>query len=233
MTDFSLYFGLGTDHILTWEALDHILFVAALCLRYLWEDWKKVAVMVTAFTIGHSITLGLSALNYISISRDWIEFLIPVTIAVTAINNMLQKEAGQQKRLPVIYFFALFFGLIHGLAYASSFLDLEGKEGLVAHLFAFNLGIELAQLLVVAGVLFLSFLLVQLPGIIMKKNSYDQEGITRIIKLLKILRLGWIRLASLTILAVSLTMAFQRFPHKKNNNNEKTAFVAFCNYLCL
>jgi len=212
MNDFKLYFGLGTDHILTWEAMDHILFVAALCLRYGWKDWRKVAILVTAFTIGHSITLALSALNYVRVPTKWIEFLIPLTIAVTAINNILQKQSEQQKKLPLIYFFALFFGLIHGLAYASSFLDLEGKEGLVPHLFAFNLGIELAQLIVVTAVLFASFILVEL---------------------LKISRLGWIRVASLLILAVSLNMAFHRFPHKKNNNNEKTTFVALGNYLCM
>ena len=69
MQDFKLYFGLGTDHILNWEALDHILFVAALCLRYLIKDWKKVVVLVTAFTIGHSITLALSALGSSSLSH--------------------------------------------------------------------------------------------------------------------------------------------------------------------
>ncbi len=204
MNDFRLYFSLGTDHILTWQALDHILFVMALCLRYLWQDWKKVAVLVTAFTIGHSITLALSALNYVSVPVKWVEFLIPLTIVATALNNMLQKKTIQQNKLPLIYFFALFFGLIHGLAYASSFLDLEGKTGLVAHLFAFNAGIELAQLLVVAIVLFLSFLLVQV---------------------LKISRLGWIRIASLLILVVSIKMAFERFPHKKNISNEKVFSV--------
>ena len=204
MTDFKLYFGLGVDHILTWGAMDHILFVTALCLRYQWNDWKKVAVLVTAFTIGHSITLALSALNYVHVQAKWIEFLIPLTIIATAINNLVQKKTDQQKKLPLIYFFALFFGLIHGLAYASSFLDLEGKEGLIPHLFAFNAGIELAQLLTVAGVLLLSFLFIQL---------------------LKISRLWWMRTASLLILIFSVNMAFQRFPHNKNNHHEKTASV--------
>jgi hydrogenase/urease accessory protein HupE len=232
MNDFKFYFGLGTGHILTWEAMDHILFVAALCLRYGWKDWRKVAILVTAFTIGHSITLALSALNYVHVPTTWIEFLIPLTIAVTAINNILQKPAEQQKKLPLIYFFALFFGLIHGLAYASSFLDLEGKQGLVPHLFAFNLGIELAQLIVVAAVLSASFILVQLPGILLEKYNIRQPWIIRIMQLLKISRLGWIRVASLLILAVALNMAFQRFPYKKNdNNNEKTAFFPFGNYL--
>jgi len=206
MNEFSLYFGLGTDHILTWEALDHILFIAALCLRYRWTDWKKVAVLVTAFTIGHSITLALSAINYVQVPARWIEFFIPLTIAITAVNNILQKKGAHEKKLPAIYFFALFFGLIHGLAYASSFLDLEGRNGLVAHLFAFNLGIELAQLLVVGAVLLLSFI---------------------ITGLLKISGIGWIRVASLSILAISLNMAFQRFPYKKTHNDEKTAFISF------
>src|SRR5450432_2995083 len=209
MNDFKLYFDLGTEHILTWEAMDHILFVAALCIRYLWIDWKKVTVLVTAFTIGHSITLALSALNYVHAERRWIEFLIPLTIIATALNNLVQKKTDQQRKFPLIYFFALFFGLIHGLAYASAFLDLEGKEGLVAHLFAFNVGIELAQLLVVAGVLLISFIF---------------------IRLLKISRLVWIRVASLLILVFSVNMAFQRFPHKKNNNNEKTSFIPCSRY---
>lgn len=92
MLEFKLYFGLGTEHILTWEALDHILFVAALCLRYLIKDWRKVVVLVTAFTIGHSITLALSALGLVQVSTRWIEFLIPLTIVATAINNMVQKR---------------------------------------------------------------------------------------------------------------------------------------------
>jgi len=204
MSDFRLYFSLGIEHILSWGAMDHILFVSALCLRYLWKDWKKVAILVTAFTIGHSATLALSALNLLSFPKIWIEFLIPITIALTAINNLLQKEGRQKSKLPVIYFFALFFGLIHGLAYASSFLDLEGKEGLVAHLFAFNLGIELAQLLVVAIVLFISFILVQL---------------------LKIPGIWWLRISSILILAVSLNMAFDRFPNNKKHDNEKALFV--------
>src|SRR4051812_19628131 len=102
MNDFSLYFKLGADHILTPEAMDHILFVAALCLRYLWTDWKKVAVLVTAFTIGHSITLALSALAYVHVPARLIEFLIPLTIAATAINNLAQKNTTQTNKLPVI-----------------------------------------------------------------------------------------------------------------------------------
>ncbi len=193
MQDFIFYLRLGTEHILTWEALDHILFVAALCLRYLIKDWKKVVILVTAFTIGHSVTLALSALGWIQVPTRWIEFLIPVTIVITAINNLLQDPGKVQHpaRLPLIYFFALFFGLIHGLAFANSFLALEGKEGLLKHLLAFNLGIEGAQLVVVAVVLGVSFLFVQK---------------------IKISRLWWMRVLSVLILAASVRMAVERFP---------------------
>src|ERR1700753_3199179 len=147
MQDFSLYFHLGTGHILTLEALDHILFMAALCLRYLMKDWKKVIILVTAFTIGHSITLALSALGLVHFATRWIEFLIPLTIVATAINNLIQQpgQVEHPSKLPVIYFFALFFGLIHGLAFASSLLSLVGKEGILVPLLAFNLGIDTAQ----------------------------------------------------------------------------------------
>jgi hypothetical protein len=193
MQEFNLYFRLGTEHILTWEALDHILFVAALCLRYLLTDWKKLLVLVTAFTLGHSITLALSALGLVHFSTKWIEFLIPLTIVATAINNLFQQKKNLEhpSRLPMIYFFALFFGLIHGLAFANTFLSLEGREGLILHLLAFNVGIEFAQLLVVAGIMFLSFIFVQV---------------------IKINRSWWIRILSILILGASFKMAAERIP---------------------
>lgn len=191
MQDFTIYFQLGVEHILTPDALDHILFVTALCLRYLWKDWKKVVVLVTAFTIGHSLTLALSALGYMQVNATWIEFLIPLTIAATCVNNIVQYKAEPTRRLPLIYFFALFFGLIHGLAYAETILSMEGKDNLVADLLAFNIGIEVAQLLIVLVILLLSYLVVQL---------------------LKLPRRVWLQSASAVILVVSLFWAYQRFP---------------------
>ena len=193
MQDFKLYFGVGIDHILNWEALDHILFVAALCLRYQIKDWKKVVVLVTAFTIGHSITLALSALGLVHFATRWIEFLIPVTIIATAINNLTQRtgQVEHPSRLPVIYFFALFFGLIHGLAFANSLLSLVGREGIVIPLLAFNLGIEAAQLLVVAVILTISFIFVQL---------------------IRLRRVWWVRGVSALVLVASLKMAVERWP---------------------
>jgi hypothetical protein len=193
MEDFKLYFGIGTQHILTWEAMDHILFVSALCLRYLISDWRKVVVLVTAFTIGHSITLALSALRLVHVNTRWIEFLIPLTIMATAINNLLQRkqQVEHPSRLPLIYFFALFFGLIHGLAFANSLLSLIGGDNLIVPLLAFNLGIEAAQLLVVAIILAISFIFVQL---------------------MKVRRTWWVWGVSTLVLLASLKMAFERWP---------------------
>ena len=193
MQDFKLYFGVGVDHILNWEALDHILFVSALCLRYLVKDWKKVVVLVTAFTIGHSITLALSALGLVHFATRWIEFLIPVTIIATAINNLTQRKSQVEhpSRLPVIYFFALFFGLIHGLAFANTLISLIGRDGIVVPLLAFNLGIEVAQLLVVAIILAISFIFVQL---------------------IRLKRVWWVWGVSALVLIASLKMAVERWP---------------------
>lgn len=210
MEDFALYFGLGIDHILTWEAMDHILFVTALCLRYTWKDWKKVVILVTAFTIGHSVTLALSALNYINFSTDWIEFFIPLTIAATCLNNIFQKKSEETSRLPLIYFFALFFGLVHGLAFAGQFKALEGRESLVSHLLAFNLGIEVAQLAVVVIILLVTWLIVQL---------------------IKMPRIWWLRGVSVVILVFSLYWAYQRFPYNKNYNDAEKVFVFGCSRL--
>jgi len=212
MDEFKFYFQIGIEHILTLDAMDHILFVTALCLRYLWKDWRKVVILVTAFTIGHSITLALSALNYLNVPSAWIEFLIPLTIAATCINNIVQSAAAPQRRLPLIYFFALFFGLIHGLAFAGTLLSLEGREGLVSMLLAFNLGIEAAQLLIVLLVLFLSWVVVEL---------------------MKLPRLGWLRIASAVILTFSLFWAYQRFPYNKLTHDEKITArgSSFCRFV--
>lgn len=163
MQDFWIYFDMGKDHIADWKGYDHILFVLALCLRYTVVDWKKVLVLVTAFTIGHSITLALSTLNYVDIPSDWIEFLIPVTILITALSNLGVKGFEFKSRFPVIYFFALFFGLIHGLGFSNYLKSILGKnDNLVADLLAFNLGLELGQLMIVALAMLFSWIFIQL-----------------------------------------------------------------------
>lgn len=165
MSEFSLYFGLGKDHILDYlNGYDHILFVLALCAVYLVRDWKKILILVTAFTIGHSITLALATMNIISVSSELIEFLIPLTIFITSFSNLFKKEAGIEKeRGQINYLFALFFGLIHGLGFSNFLRSLLGKESeIVSPLLAFNLGLELGQIIVVILFMAVSFILVDL-----------------------------------------------------------------------
>src|SRR6188474_934720 len=117
MTEFQLYFDLGKDHILDYKnGYDHILFVVALCALYLSRDWKQVLILVTAFTIGHSVTLALSTLRIVNVNVELIEFLIPLTIFITAVSNLFKNENNLTSRsVQINYFFAGFFGLIHGL----------------------------------------------------------------------------------------------------------------------
>ncbi|HEY1018847.1 MAG TPA: HupE/UreJ family protein [Sediminibacterium sp.] len=161
MNDFGLYFELGYQHIADLRGIDHILFVMALCLRYQFQDWRKILVLVTAFTIGHSITLAMSVFNLLDYPVKWIEFLIPVTIMVTAISNVFVKKFVYKSRFPVIYFFALFFGLIHGLGFSNYLKSLLGtNSNIVPQLLAFNVGLEVGQLLIVSCVLLISFIFV-------------------------------------------------------------------------
>jgi hydrogenase/urease accessory protein HupE len=197
MQDFWLYFQLGRDHIADWKGYDHILFVIALSLRYLLKDWKKVLVLVTAFTIGHSITLALSVLDYVSIPSRWVEFLIPVTIFTTAVSNVWQKDFQFKSRFPLIYFFALFFGLIHGLGFSYYLKSLLGKEtNIVGELLAFNLGLEFGQILIVSVALACSWVCVTL---------------------FKFSRREYLLFLSGAIFGLALLMAIQRFPIINSN----------------
>jgi hypothetical protein len=163
MNDFWLYFQLGWQHIADLKGIDHILFVSALCLRYQVADWRRLLILVTAFTVGHSITLALSVLDMVSFSISWIEFLIPVTICITAFSNGMIKSYHSAQKFPPIYFLALFFGLIHGLGFSNYLKSLLGKEeAIVPRLLAFNIGLEFGQLLIVAGVLLIGLIFVTL-----------------------------------------------------------------------
>ncbi|SDX52782.1 HupE / UreJ protein [Hydrobacter penzbergensis] len=161
MNEFGLYFKIGYQHIADLKGLDHILFIMALCLRYQFADWTKILILVTAFTIGHSITLALSVLDVVRYSAHWIEFLIPCTIVITAISNLFVKKFSFRSRFPIIYFFALFFGLIHGLGFSNYLKSLLGKDhSVVLQLLAFNVGLEVGQLVIVLAVLLISFIFV-------------------------------------------------------------------------
>lgn len=191
MQDFWLYFDLGREHIADLAGYDHILFIAALCLGYLPRDWKKILILVTAFTIGHSITLALSALRLINVSSAWIEFLIPVTIVITAIACTYRKD-DQSARMSPVYMLTVCFGLIHGLGFSNYLKSLLGRESnIVGQLLAFNIGLEIGQLLIVAGILVISLICLQA---------------------LKIPKRTFILFGAGAIFGVAFLMAIQRFP---------------------
>ena len=163
-SQFSTYFSLGLHHIADPQAYDHIVFIIALCAIYRLAEWRRVVVLVTAFTIGHSITLAMAALKIVTPQYDLIEMLIPITICITAIYNVVKPESADEaktfsKSVNVNYFFALIFGLIHGLGFSNYFKELLGTEAdIVQPLFAFNVGIEAGQLMIVGCILVMSFL---------------------------------------------------------------------------
>ena len=156
MQDFPFYFRLGWDHIIGRHALDHQLFIVALAAIYMARDWKQVLVLVTAFTLGHSLTLALSVYDVIRFSSAWVEFLIPVTILVTALSNLYQKQFTP-RTIRINYALALGFGLIHGMGFANTlrFMLVEGQH-FGKSLLGFNIGLEAGQLVVVLAILLLS-----------------------------------------------------------------------------
>jgi hypothetical protein len=178
MNDFQIYLHLGFKHIIDLAGSDHILFIVALTARYIWSDWKQLLILVTAFTIGHSVTLALSVLQWVNLPINLIELLIPVTILITTFTNFGVKTFDFKSKYPIIYFFALFFGLIHGLGFSNYLRSLLGKEeSILAPLFSFNLGLELGQLLIVSVILIISFIFVSLLKLDRKRVVQVISGI--------------------------------------------------------
>lgn len=191
MDDFTFYFSLGWHHIINWEALDHLMFITALAAIYLIKNWKQVLVLVTAFTIGHSLTLALSTYDIIRVKSDWVEFLIPLTIVITAIFNLLLKDFTP-KKLRLNYFLALFFGLIHGMGFANTVRFMLAKEQHIAiPLFGFNVGLEAGQVVVVLIILTAAYL------------AITKAGLSRRV---------WVYALSITALCIASYMCVQRWP---------------------
>jgi hypothetical protein len=165
MSEFFIYLQLGYNHITDLKGFDHILFIISLCAIYSIIQWKDAIVLVTAFTIGHSATLGLASLNFVHVDSNLIEFLIPGTILITCIVNFFHKFKGSIYREPLKYkiaryLIALSFGLIHGLGFSNYLRNLFGKEdSIIKQLFSFNLGLELGQILIVIIALLFNFLM--------------------------------------------------------------------------
>ncbi len=191
MSEFSFYLDMGWEHIINWNALDHLLFITALATIYLLKDWKQVLILVTAFTIGHSLTLALSVLDIIRFSSAWVEFLIPCTIVVTAISNLFQKKFTP-KSIRINYFLALFFGLIHGMGFANAIRFMLAKDqSLGWGLFGFNVGLEAGQIVVVTAILLMA---------------------QAILSFLKINRREWVIFLSAGIFSLALKMSLERIP---------------------
>lgn len=161
MEQLKLFFELGLTHVLDLNGYDHVLFLIALTVPYLFSNWKKVLFLVTVFTIGHTISLVLSSYNFISINSDLVEFFIPVTIAITALFNIFSAgKTVHNTKLGVIFFITLFFGIIHGLGFSNYFKMIIGNTNYkFVPLIEFALGVEVAQIIIVLGVLILGNLL--------------------------------------------------------------------------
>lgn len=191
MQDFLMFLRLGWEHIISMDALDHQLFVLVLVAVYSFSDLKKILILVTAFTIGHSITLALSVTDLLRIPSDWVEFLIPLTIALTALDNILMRNK-QNQLMKLNYYLALLFGLIHGMGFANTARMMLAKEqSLFAPLLGFNIGLELGQIFVVVIILIVLFVLLT----IFRVNKKD-----------------WIMFVSSGVFALALQMCLERIP---------------------
>ncbi|MFC5269292.1 HupE/UreJ family protein [Adhaeribacter terreus] len=156
---FSAYLQLGFHHIFNLQAYDHLAFLVALAAPFVWRNWRNVVLLATAFTIGHSITLALSVLQIIPVNEGLIETLIPVTILITSLFNIYRHAKPQQRTVGfwVQNLMAGGFGLIHGMGFSNYLRSLLGRESKpVLELFAFNVGIELGQVLIVLLALFVN-----------------------------------------------------------------------------
>jgi len=194
MSDFKLYFNEGWAHIISTDALDHQLFIIAMAALFLWKDWRKVLILVTAFTIGHSLTLALSVYDVIRFDTGWVEFLIPCTIVLTALNNLRYLDAVkiESRNIRFNYIMALLFGLIHGMGFANSIRQMLASDQTISiPLLSFNLGLEAGQVVLILVILLAAQLIV------------EQMRLPRKI---------WIILLSAIPFILSLKMALERIP---------------------
>ncbi|MEM6633818.1 MAG: HupE/UreJ family protein [Bacteroidota bacterium] len=167
MHPFNFYLKLGFDHISNFAGYDHILFLIVLCAVYRIQQWRKILILVTAFTIGHSVTLVLASLDTFAIPSHIIKFLIPTTILITALHNVISSQPIEtSSKMSRNYAMALFFGFIHGMDFSNYFKALlMDTSDIVIPLLGFNLGIELGQLLVVFFIIGIAFLFLNIIGV--------------------------------------------------------------------
>lgn len=161
MSEFWIYFQIGLRHVLDINAYDHVLFLIALTVPYTFKDWKRVLILVTVFTLGHTAALMLSVFELVLIKESLIEFLIPITILATAVFNLFTAgKTAKKESMGIVGFITLFFGIIHGLGFSNYFKSIlmgTASDKLVP-LLEFALGIEVAQVIVVMAVLIISYI---------------------------------------------------------------------------
>ena len=158
MHPFQFYLKLGFNHIANFNGYDHILFLVVLCAVYQLKQWKKIIILVTAFTIGHSITLFLVSFDIFSIPSRYVKLLIPITIMITSLHNIRSIKKIKISNMSKNYFLALFFGLIHGMDFSNYFKALiMSPEEIIIPLLAFNIGLEIGQFLIVFVIVLISY----------------------------------------------------------------------------
>jgi hypothetical protein len=161
LEDFWFNVNFGINHVLDVNAYDHVLFLIVLTVSYLFKDWKRVLLLVSMFTLGHTLSLVLAAYNVVSVNGELVEFLIPVTILVVAIFNVFTaRKSGKKEKIGLLFLSTLFFGLVHGLGFAREFkMFLGDTDNKIVLLLEFALGIELSQVIIVFIVLFLGYII--------------------------------------------------------------------------
>lgn len=161
MSEFWIYFQIGLRHVLDIHAYDHVLFLIALAIPYSFADWKRLLVLVSLFTVGHTMALFLSVFGIVTIKVNVVEMLIPITILITAFFNLFSAgKSSKKESFNLVFFITLFFGIIHGLGFSNYFKTILGgsSQSKVLPLTEFALGIEAAQIAVVFVVLVLSYI---------------------------------------------------------------------------
>lgn len=193
MQDFFFYIKLGLQHVLDFNAYDHILFLAALAIPFTFKKWRPVVLLATVFTITHCLALGLSVYGVLAMDVGLVEFLIPVTIVLTALFNLLyQKSPEGQKNILLHVIATAFFGLIHGFGFSNYFAMLvSGQEEKLGPLLGFATGIEISQVLIVLAVLAIAFI---------------------VQSLIKVKQSVFVIAASILIILVTLPLLIDTFP---------------------
>jgi hypothetical protein len=161
MSEFLIYFQIGLKHVLDIQAYDHVLFLIALTVPFSFKDWKRIVLLISLFTIGHTLALLLSVFGIIAIKVNVVELLIPITIMITAFFNLFTAgKSNKKESINLIFFVTLFFGIIHGLGFSNYFKAILGGSptSKLLPLAEFAIGIEAAQIIVVFIVLILSYI---------------------------------------------------------------------------